>query len=59
MVNFFQILETVLKNDTRFCSKDTKTLLRNKIYESAVNMDSELIKLLLSNSETKKRFLPT
>jgi len=39
MANFFQILETVLKNDTRFCSKDTKSLLRNKIYESAVNMN--------------------
>ena len=56
MANFFQILETVLKKDTRFFSKDTKTLLRNKVYESAVNMDTALIKLLLSNAETKKRF---
>ena len=56
MANFFQILETVLKKDTRFFSKDTKTLLRNKVYESAVNMDTALIKLLLSNTETKKRF---
>jgi len=56
MANFFQTLETVLKKDERFFSKDAKTLLRNKIYESAVNMDSALIKLLLSNNETKERF---
>ena len=56
MANFFQILETVLKKDTRFFSKDTNALLRNKVYESAVNMDAALIKLLLSNEETKKRF---
>ena len=56
MANFFQTLETVLKKDKRFISKDTETLLRNKIYESAINMDTALIKLLLSNNETKKRF---
>jgi len=56
MANFFQTLETVLKKDKRFFSKDTGTLLRNKVYESAVNMDSALIKLLLSNNETKNRF---
>jgi len=56
MANFFQTLETVLKKDKRFFSKDTETLLRNKVYESAVNMDSALIKLLLSNNETKSRF---
>ena len=56
MANFFHALETILKKDTRFLSKDTKTLLRNKVYESAVNMDTALIKLLLSNAETKKRF---
>ena len=56
MANFFQILETVLRKDTRFFSKDTNALLRNKVYESAVNMDTALIKLLLSNEETKKRF---
>jgi len=56
MANFYQTLETILKKDTRFFSKDTETLLRNKVYESAVNMDTALIKLLLSNDETKSRF---
>jgi len=56
MANFFQTLETVLKKDKRFFSKDTETLLRNKVYESAVNMDLALIKLLLSNNEVKSRF---
>ncbi len=32
------------------------TLLRNKVYEAALTMDAGLIELLLSNSETKKRF---
>ncbi len=31
-------------------------MLRNKVYESALNMDVELLKLLLSNDDTKKRF---
>ena len=56
MANFFHTLETILKKDKRFVSKDTETLLRNKVYESAVNMDAALIKLLLSNNETKERF---
>ena len=56
MANFFQTLENILKKDKRFVSKDTETLLRNKVYESAVNMDTALIKLLLSNNETKNRF---
>ena len=56
MANFFHTLETVLKKDKRFTSVDTGELLRNKIYESAINMDTALIKLLLSNKETKERF---
>jgi len=56
MTNFFHTLEAVLKKDKRFFSKEGETLLRNKVYESAVNMDAALIKLLLSNNETKDRF---
>jgi len=56
MANFFHTLEAVLKKDKRFFSKEGETLLRNKVYESAVNMDAALIKLLLSNNETKARF---
>ena len=55
MANFFNILVEVLKQDARFFTEDG-TLLRNKVYESALNMDVGLIELLLSNNDTKKRF---
>ncbi len=55
MANFFDVLEEVLKADERFFADDG-TLLRNKVYESALNMDAKLIELLLSNADTKKRF---
>ncbi|MDO4570718.1 MAG: site-specific DNA-methyltransferase [Planctomycetia bacterium] len=55
MADFFDILIEVLKADERFFAKDG-TLLRNKVYESAINMDAELIGLLLGNADTKKRF---
>lgn len=55
MVNFFDILVEILKQDARFFTDDG-TLLRNKVYESALNMDPRLIELLLSNDDTKKRF---
>lgn len=55
MANFFETLVEVLKADERFFTEDG-TLLRNKVYESAMNMDVGLIRLLLGNDETKKRF---
>lgn len=55
MTNFFEILVKVLRKDERFFTEDG-TLLRNKVYESALNMDENLIGLLLDNDETKKRF---
>lgn len=55
MANFFEILVNVLKKDERFFTEDG-TLLRNKVYESALNMDEKLLGLLLDNEETKKRF---
>lgn len=55
MTNFFETLVEVLKADARFFTEDG-TLLRNKVYESAMNMDAQLIGLLLGNDETKKRF---
>lgn len=55
MANFFEILVNVLKKDERFFTEDG-TLLRNKVYESALNMDEKLLRLLLDNEETKKRF---
>ena len=55
MTNFFEILMEVLKADEHFFTEDG-TLLRNKVYESAMNMDAKLIGLLLGNDDTKKRF---
>ena len=55
MKNIFEILESVLKTDARFVSKD-KELMRNSVYEKAMSMDAELLHLLLNNPETKKRF---
>ena len=55
MANFFDTLTDILKSDERFITQDGE-LLRNKVYESAMNMDEKLIKLLIGNSETKKRF---
>ena len=55
MVNFFEILLDVLKADKRFFTEDG-TLLRNKVYESAMNMDENLIRLLLSNTATKTQY---
>lgn len=55
MSNLFESLVEVIKKDERFFS-DEGTLLRNKLYESAMNMDADLIRLLLSNSDLKERF---
>ena len=55
MPSFFDTLIDVLKKDDRFFAEDG-TLLRNKVYETAMNMDVELLRLLLSNAETRKRF---
>lgn len=55
MGNFFEILVEVLKSDERFFTEGG-ILLRNKVYESAMNMDAGLIGLLLGNDETRKRF---
>jgi len=55
MVNFFNSLLRVLGTDKRFFTEDG-TLLRNKVYEFAMNMDAELIGLLLGNDDTKMRF---
>ena len=52
---FFNTVLEVLKQDHRFFT-DNGELLRNSVYEAAMQMDAKLIKLLLSNEETKKRF---
>ena len=55
MENFFNTVLEVLKQDERFFAEDG-TFLRNAVYEAAMQMDTNLIRLLLSNNETKRRF---
>lgn len=55
MANFYEILLDVLRTDERFFTEDG-ILLRNKVYEFALNMDARLIKSLLENTSTKNRF---
>ena len=55
MANLFDKVLEVLKEDQRFFAEDG-TFLRNAVYEAAMQMDAELIRMLLSNKETKERF---
>ena len=55
MKNFYETVLTVLKQDKRFFAKDG-TFLRNAVYEAAMQMDTDLIHLLLTNKDTKARF---
>ena len=55
MNTFFNKVLDVLRQDTRFFSEDGE-LLRNAVYEAAMQMDAQLIKLLYSNEETQNRF---
>ena len=55
MTNFYETVANVLRQDERFVAEDG-TFLRNAVYEAAMKMDAPLIKLLLKNGETTKRF---
>ena len=55
MANFYETVLTVLKSDQRFVAEDG-TFLRNAVYEAAMKMDAQLIRLLLANEETCSRF---
>ncbi len=55
MNNFYNTVIEVLKQDQRFFT-DNSEFLRNAVYEAAMKMDPDLIKLLLNNSTTKERF---
>lgn len=55
MTNFFDTVLEVLKQDDRFFTAEG-TLLRNRVYEAAINMDGKLLKILLANADTKSRF---
>lgn len=54
-MNFYNEVLNILKSDERFFSDDGQ-LLRNAVYESAMQMDTKLIKALYANEETRKRF---
>ena len=55
MKSFYDTTLDILKSDKRFIAEDG-TFLRNAVYEAAMQMDKELIKLLLSHEGTAKRF---
>lgn len=54
-MNFYNEVLNVLKSDERFFSDDGQ-LLRNAVYEAAMQMDAKLIKALYVNEETRKQF---
>ncbi len=54
-MTFFDTVLEVLKSDERFFTEDG-VLLRNAVYEAAMQMDAKLIKALYENEQTKERF---
>lgn len=54
-MNHYDSLIALLKRDSRFFTK-SGTLLRNAVYEAAMEMDAELIKLLLTDAVIKTQF---
>mgnify|MGYP000857755117 FL=1 len=54
--NIFEIVEEVLKTNSKYISDDGK-LLKAMVYSDAMTMDKELLCLLLSNAKIKERFL--
>lgn len=55
MNKFYENLIFVLKQDDRFFTENG-TLLRNAVYEAAMQMDAQLIKLLLTDDILKAQF---
>lgn len=55
MSSFYDVVLNILKSDERFFSDDGQ-LLRNAVYEAAMQMDAKLIKALYANEETRKHF---
>ena len=53
--NIFEIVEEVLKANTKYISDDGK-LLKAVVYSDVMTMDKELLCLLLSNEKIKERF---
>ncbi len=55
MTKFYETVLDVLKQDNRFFTEEG-ILLRNAVYEAAMQMDTNLIHLLLENEITKEHF---
>ncbi|MCR5726231.1 MAG: site-specific DNA-methyltransferase [Lachnospiraceae bacterium] len=55
MSNLFETVKGILQEDKRFLSTDG-TIMRNAVYEATMKMDSDLIKALYSNEETRSHF---
>lgn len=53
--NIFEIVEEVLRKDSKYISEDGK-LLKAVVYSDVIKMDKELLNLLLSNEIIKERF---
>ena len=53
--NIFEIVEEVLKTNSKYISDDGK-LLKAIVYSDVITMDKELLCLLLSNEKIKERF---
>ena len=53
--SFFDHLEALLKTNKDYVAEDGR-LLRNKVAEAASTLDPELLRLLLGDAETKRRF---
>ena len=55
MTKFYETVIDVLQQDNRFFTEDG-VLLRNAVYEAAMQMDENLISILLGNETTKAQF---
>lgn len=55
MRNFLDILQDLLKQDIRITADDG-TILKSKLYDLAMQMDSDLLKLLFGNKITRDHF---
>lgn len=54
-MNFFDTVIEVLKQNEGFFSAEGE-LLRNSVYEAAMKMDADLLKMLYNNEVTRERF---
>lgn len=54
-MTFYECVSDVLSKDPRFVSEDG-SVLKNAVYQAAMQFDDELISALINNEETKKHF---